>query len=112
MRVFPLESVPAETYAGMDGVSIRWAIGENVGAPNFYLRVIQLEAGAATGYHQHPWEHEVYVLEGHGAARDAQGETPIVSGSCIYVAPNELHQFINRGDEPLRFICVIPKPAG
>jgi quercetin dioxygenase-like cupin family protein len=110
MNVFPYTTVPAETYAGPEGVSIRWAIGENVGAPNFVLRVIELEVGAATAYHQHAWEHEVFVLAGAGLARDAKDATPIQTGSCVYVAPNELHQFVNRGDAPLRFICVIPKP--
>lgn len=112
MHVFHSRMVPAETYPGAKGVAIRWAIGENVDAPNFYLRVIDVAVGAATGWHQHAWEHEVFVLAGVGAARDSDGERPIESGSCVYVAPNELHQFINRGDEPLRFICVIPKPAG
>ncbi len=112
MRVYPIASVPAETYAGIDGVSIRWAIGENVAAPNFYLRVIDVEQGAATAWHQHNWEHEVYVLAGEGAARDAHGETPLEPGSCAYIAPNEPHAFVNTGAEPLRFVCVIPKPKG
>jgi quercetin dioxygenase-like cupin family protein len=111
MQVYPYTSVPAESYAGMEGITIRWAIGENVGAPHFVLRVIELEKGAATAYHQHAWEHEVFVLDGQGDARDANGARPIEPGSCIYVAPNELHQFINRGESPLRFICVIPNPS-
>jgi len=110
MRVYPYTSVPAETYPGAEGVAIRWAIGENVGAPNFALRVIDVATGAGTVWHAHDWEHEVFVLAGKGVARDSNGDTPIEAGSCIYVAPSELHQFINRGETPLRFICVIPNP--
>jgi quercetin dioxygenase-like cupin family protein len=91
-------------------VAVRWAIGENVGAPNFILRVIDVQPGAATEYHTHAWEHEVLVLEGQGFVRDAQGETAIGPGSCIYIAPHELHQLINRAAVVLRFVCVIPRP--
>jgi len=112
MRVYPIASVPAEEYRGVEGITIRWAIGQNVGAPNFYLRVIEVQPGASIALHQHDWEHEVYVLAGAGLARDAHGETPLEPGSCAYIAPNEPHAFENTGAEPLRFVCVIPKPRG
>ena len=110
MRAYPLTDVPEQDVPGCPGVTIRWAIGRNVGAPNFALRVITVQPGAATEHHTHPWEHEVYVLEGTGHVRDAQGETAISSGSCIYVAPNEVHHFANTGAAVMRFVCVIPNP--
>jgi len=39
---------------------------------------------------------------------NAQGETPAGPGSCVFVAPNELHQFRNAGDTLLRIICIVP----
>ncbi|MFH1086052.1 MAG: cupin domain-containing protein [Chloroflexota bacterium] len=110
MRAFPLTDVSEQDVPGCPGVTIRWAISKNVGAPNFALRVISVQPGAATEYHAHPWEHEVYVLEGGGRVRDSQGETAIGPGTCVYVAPDEIHNFSNTGATVLRFICVIPNP--
>lgn len=110
MKAFDFQDVPMQTYEGMEGVTIRWVIGENVEAPNYYMRIIDVQVGHATGYHQHPWEHETYVLEGEGAVRQGEERTPIAPGTCVYVAPDEIHQFINTGEAVLRIICVIPKP--
>ncbi|MEA3407189.1 MAG: cupin domain-containing protein [Chloroflexota bacterium] len=111
MKTYHYETVPAETTEGLPGVSTRWAIGKNVGAPNFVLRVIEVAPGATTPYHHHPWEHEAFILQGQATLRDAQGkETPAGPGTCVYVAPDEMHCFMNEGEELLRFICVIPYP--
>jgi len=110
MKAYPYQSVESQAVPGCPGVTIRWLIGENVNAPNFITRVIEIGPGAATEYHTHDWEHEVYVLGGHGYVRDADGKVEVGLGSCVYVEPNEIHQFVNSGDEAFRFICVIPKP--
>jgi len=103
-----VEELPVE---GCPGVTIRWAMAQNVEAPNFYARIIAIAPGGATEYHEHPWEHQVVVLAGEGAVRDADGElTAVGEGSCVYVESGEVHQFRNTGDEVLRFVCVIPKP--
>ena len=108
MKAFHYTAVQAEPVEEQPGVTIRWAIGKNVGAPNFVTRVIEMQPGSTTAYHQHPWEHEAFVLYGHGSVRTADGETPVGPGTCIYVAPNEVHQFINKGDTVFRFLCIIP----
>lgn len=110
MRAFHYTEVAAEPAEGREGVAIRWAMGKNVGAPNFVLRVIEVQPGASTPYHQHPWEHEVFVLDGCPVARGADSQTACSPGTCVYVPPNELHQFLNNGDALARFICVIPYP--
>lgn len=111
MKAFPYTDVPSQAVEGCPGVTIRWVIGQNVAAPNFCMRVIAVQPGASTEYHEHPWEHEVFVLEGEGIVRDANGETPIGPGSCVYVKPGEIHCFTNNGSTTLRFICVIPNPS-
>jgi len=110
VKIFPFDKVPAQEYAGMQGVTIRWVMGANVDAPTAYMRVIEVEPGHATGYHEHHWEHQAFVLKGQGAVRQGEERTPIYEGTCVYIKPNEIHQFINTGDSVLRFICVIPKP--
>ncbi len=88
--------------------SIRWLIGEPEGAPNFAMRVIEFEPGAVFETHEHPYEHEIFVLEGEGVVHAPDGEQKMRPGTALYVPPSEPHGYRNTGDRPLRFICVIP----
>jgi quercetin dioxygenase-like cupin family protein len=93
----------------MPGVVKREVINKpDDGAPNFCMRVFDLDPGAATPFHTHAWEHEVYILEGNGVAVSEQNETPVSRDSVIFVPGEEKHCFRNTGDKNLRFICVIP----
>lgn len=93
-----------------DGITIRWVIGKPEGAPNFAMRVIEFGPGAVFAPHQHPSEHEIFVLEGEGVAQGPEGEMLMRPGVALYVPPNEVHGYRNTGTDPLRFICVIPHP--
>jgi quercetin dioxygenase-like cupin family protein len=94
---------------GAEGVTIRVLMGDNVGAPNFAMRRFELAPGGRTPYHAHAWEHEVYVLSGRGKVRRAGGgESEIEGGSFVFVAPDEEHNFVNVGDAPFVFLCVVP----
>jgi len=42
---------------------------------------------------------------------DGDQEQPLSSGDVVYVAPNDVHQFRNTGDSPMRFLCLIPNSA-
>lgn len=95
---------------GAVGASIRWILGPKDDMPNFYLRMIEVETGGNTPRHRHPYEHEVYVLEGQGELIDPDGKPlELWPGNVAYVAPDELHQFRNTGDGVFRFLCIIPK---
>lgn len=91
------------------GVFIQWLIGEGSNAPNFYLRLFEIEPEGHTPFHIHPWEHEVFVLEGKGVINTPDRSHPIGKWSFALILPNEKHQFENKGDIPLKFLCVIPK---
>lgn len=90
--------------------SLRWVIGKPEGAPNFAMRVIEFERGAVFETHQHPYEHEIFVIEGEGIAEASDGEEVMEPGVALYVPPGQPHGYRNTGDGPLRFICVIPHP--
>jgi len=92
----------------LPGVVKREVINADDGAPNFCMRVFEVEPGSSTPSHSHPWEHEVFVLSGRGVVLGGEGETQIAKDSVVFVPPDEHHCFVNNGDEPLRFICVIP----
>ncbi|MFN5540442.1 MAG: cupin domain-containing protein [Candidatus Melainabacteria bacterium] len=79
-------------------------------APNFSMRFFEIEPQGHTPQHSHPWEHEIYVLEGEGEIR---GETNVSfhSSDALLIPPNTLHQFYNSGKAPLKFLCIIPNNA-
>jgi quercetin dioxygenase-like cupin family protein len=92
----------------IEGVSMRVVISAQDGAPNYVMRVFDIQPGGHTAYHTHAWEHEVYVLEGKGVVRQGDQRHELERGSFAFVAPHEEHNFTNTGDTMLRFICVVP----
>lgn len=91
-----------------EGVHIRWLIDDKNGAPTFAMRHFIVEPKGHTPLHSHDWEHEVYILEGKGKIQYEQKEADISKGDAVFIEPNQLHQFRNTGDEPLKFICMVP----
>lgn len=107
MLMRDVEQVALEPVA--EGIGIRWLISEKEGAPNFAMRVIELAPGVVFDPHHHPYEHEIYVLEGAGVVTDAEGDVgEMRPGAALYVPPDALHGYRNTGDATLKFICVIP----
>jgi quercetin dioxygenase-like cupin family protein len=99
----------AVTEPGAEGVTIRVLMGDDIGAPTFAMRHFELAPGGSTPYHTHAWEHEVFVLSGKGKVRrKGGGETDLEAGSFVFVAPAEEHNFVNVGNSPFTFLCVIP----
>jgi len=108
MLVKDFRDVEAKPSGDTHGVSIRWVIGKDDGAPHFAMRVIEVEPGYATPYHRHGWEHEVFILSGRGVVKGNGSEQAFEEGSAIFIPGDELHQFLNTGSTVLRFICMIP----
>ncbi|RMF41038.1 MAG: cupin domain-containing protein [Planctomycetota bacterium] len=96
---------------GAVGCSVRWLVSREDGAPNFAMRQFEIEPGGYTPHHHHPYEHEVYVLEGAGEVLDGETPRPISAGDVILVQPDDVHQFRNTGDKPMKFLCLIPNSA-
>jgi len=94
---------------GAKGLTVRWLIDEKTGAENFFMRLFEMQPGGWSPLHNHPWEHEAFVLEGEGVVSDAKIERPLKKGHVIYIPPEETHQFKNNGRTPLRFLCLIPR---
>jgi quercetin dioxygenase-like cupin family protein len=97
--------------AGASGLTVRWVISEKDGAPNFSMRVFEVEPGGYSPYHKHPWEHEVFILEGRGFLAQGEQEFPFAKGDVIFVPPDEEHQLRNPFEETLEFICLIPNAS-
>jgi quercetin dioxygenase-like cupin family protein len=87
----------------------RVLIGQDLGAPNFIMRLFTLGEGGFSPYHKHDWEHEVFILSGEGIVRGDGFEKKVEAGDFVYVPPNEEHQFRSVGKGEFAFLCVIPK---
>ena len=112
MKIISLTEVEKKEVhmEGAVGASRQLPIGQSDGTPNFSLRVFTVEVGGHTPYHQHPYEHVNYVIEGVGClVNEAGEERPLVAGDFALVDPDEKHQYRNKGDQPFKMICGVPK---
>ena len=100
-----LEDVAVE---GARKAKIRWLISKKDNAPNFAMRLFELEPGGFTPYHSHEWEHENFIIEGEGALVTEEGEHSFKQGDVIYVEPHLKHNYKNTGNHTLKFLCLIP----
>ncbi|MGF1503565.1 MAG: cupin domain-containing protein [Chloroflexi bacterium] len=113
MKIEAFTDREATAFPGVEGVTIRWMIGKRDDAPNFAMRVIEVEPGCQTPFHSHDYEHEVFILQGEGVIKDADAqEHHIETGSTVFIRANEEHGFYNRGEGVLRFICMVPHVEG
>ncbi len=109
MKVFDYQSVPAQkAECCTEKTQVRRLITKDTGAPNFAMRLFEMQPGGYSPLHKHTYEHEIFVLEGEGSLFDGENAVPFGTGEVIFVLPNELHQFRNQGDKLLRFLCLIP----
>ena len=113
MKVTPADQVEEKTVdmPGAHGCSVRWLVSESDGAPNFAMRQFEVAPGGYTPRHSHPYEHEVYVLQGQGTVLDDGQERPLKTGAVVLVRPDEIHQFRNTGEAPMRFLCLVPNSS-
>jgi quercetin dioxygenase-like cupin family protein len=109
MKIFNYKSVHAEDAEGEAmGIKVRWLITKDMGAPTFAMRLFEVEPNGYSPLHNHPWEHEVFILEGEGVVFDGAKATPIKPNDVVFVPPDEKHQFKNTGKQTLKFLCLIP----
>ena len=109
MKKFAYTSVKEETVPKpAEGVKVRWLITDKTGAPNFSMRHFTVSPGGSTPKHDHPWEHEAFILEGTATVYGENEMQELREGDVIFIPPHELHQFQNTGDVELKFLCMIP----
>jgi len=98
----------AVNVEGAEGVEIRVLISKDDGAPNFAMRMFELQPGGHTPLHRHPHEHEVFVLAGAGVFVHGGENHPITPEDVIFVPGGSEHCFRNTGSSTLRFLCLVP----
>ncbi|MBA7709745.1 hypothetical protein ES703_118668 [subsurface metagenome] len=110
MHKINIDEIPADgiNRVYMRGVSVRYLIVEEFGAPNFEMRYFELQKGGQSSLDEHPHEHEVFVLKGKGRMLIGNKEYPLRPNDAVLVEPNERHRFFQEGEEPFCFLCIVP----
>jgi quercetin dioxygenase-like cupin family protein len=78
------------------------------GTGKFILRKFVVKKDGYTPFHNHNWEHEVYVLKGVGILKTKKGDHKLKEGDVIFIKPREWHQFLNKNKKEFEFLCIIP----
>lgn len=113
MQVNHFEQTPQQLVhmEGASGCQVRWLLGPQQGTPTFAMRQFEVAPGGYTPRHSHPYEHEVFVLEGEGVVIEGDAEHRLRSGDVVLVVSDEIHQFRNTGPVPLKFLCLVPNSS-
>jgi quercetin dioxygenase-like cupin family protein len=93
------------------GNSIYWMITSEIGAKNFEMRYIEIPVKGNSSYGSHPHEHEVFIIKGKGVIKGKDSRKELKPNDAVFVLGGEEHQWLNTGNEPFGFICVVPKGA-
>jgi quercetin dioxygenase-like cupin family protein len=76
---------------GVKGAYIQWMASKNEGAPNFAMRRFKVLPGGSIDLHDHPWEHEIYILNGTGEAFNSTEKKSIRAGDVLFIPGSEPH---------------------
>ena len=108
MRVRNYRKVRSAPVIEEPGVSVRWLVNEMSEAPNFALRLYEMEPGSATAICIRYWEHQLFVLSGKGVVIGQNGEVPLGAGDVVYIPPADHHRIADRSTVVLRFLMELP----
>jgi quercetin dioxygenase-like cupin family protein len=105
----PISEVTAAEVERARGTAIQVLLGPDDGMPNFYTRRFTIEPDGRIPEHRHDTiEHQQVVLEG-AMALSLDGQEGVArAGDCVYIPAGCAHWYENRGDVPVRFLCIVP----
>ena len=111
MKVGNIKNTPKKKIESpvVKGASMQTLISPEEGWIGHVMRMMEVEKGGHTPRHTHDWPHINYVAEGEGILHIEGEDHKLEPGSYAYVPANKLHQFINTGEEVLKFICIVPE---
>jgi len=108
-KIFQYSDIKAEkANEGASKLKVRWLITKEMGAENFAMRLFEMKPEGYSPFHSHPWEHEVFILEGEGFVVGEKSKKKFKAGDVIFILPNEKHQFRNGGKKTVKFLCLVP----
>ncbi len=93
----------------MKNVLKKVLISSQDGWDGWVMRLFELGEGGYSPRHSHPWPHINYIVSGQGTLHLDGVDHLLQAGSFAYVPGDAIHQFLNRGEEEFRFICIVPE---
>jgi mannose-6-phosphate isomerase-like protein (cupin superfamily) len=82
-------------------------LSEDSCGPKLEVRYFEVPPGAVTRLEKHEHEHYVIVGQGIGQAIIGEDAREVRRHDVVYVGPLQPHQFVNRGDVPFGFFCIV-----
>ena len=83
-------------------------LGPGDGVSSYVMLYVKHAPGESSPDHTHAWEHQAFITEGSGILVCGGKEYPVNTGDAVLVPGGVRHQFINTGDTPGRFLCLVP----
>ena len=99
--------VPAFPVENGTGVSKSVLISADE-APHFAMRRFTIEAGGFMPLHTNQVEHEQLVLQGQAQVTIADEIYDVNAGDVLLIPAGMPHQYVNTGDGPFSFLCLVP----
>jgi len=97
------------TLENTKDTNVRWLIDEKDGARYYAMRRFEIKPRGSIPLHEHPEDHEIYILNGNASFYNDTGQEEIVhEGDVLYIPPNEKHGIKNLGQNDLIFVCIVP----
>lgn len=111
--VRPVSAVAEQKVARARGTTIQVLLGPADGAPTFATRRFTIAPGGRIPRHRHDSiEHEQVVLEGEMVIGLDDAEHTVRAGDCLLIPAGVAHWYENRGQGPVRFLCMVPNTEG
>jgi len=108
----PMDAARAVPVERTRGTTIEILLGPEEGVPNFATRRFEIQPGGRIPCHRHDSiEHEQVILEGSMVISLDGREVEVKPGDCVFIPAGVAHWYENRGDDPVRFLCVVPMTA-
>lgn len=89
------------------GVAHRTLAGAEHGLERLAVWLQHIDAGGATPPHRHDCEEVVLVQAGEGTLIMHDRRQTFRAGDTLIVPPNELHQILNTGAQPLQLLAAL-----
>ena len=107
MSVKHIQDIPTVPVPNATGVSKAVLISAEE-APNFAMRKFSIDPGGSMPLHTNKVEHEQYVLRGKARGRIGKELFEVSPSDIIFIPADVPHYYVNIGDEPFEFICMVP----
>ena len=107
MTVRHAGDIPGTDVANGSDTRIQVLISSTEG-PNFALRRFTMQPGGGMPRHTNTVEHEQYVLQGRGRIEIGPETYEVQAGDVVFIPEGVEHSYLNVGQEPFAFLCVIP----